>query len=137
MKSYEEVLSKKSDYYVEKERYYELLHHCRQYADWMVKANDILTRYPQVDYVGDARSTWNDVVCSKADEREKYLKNIERVDRLCKRVCPEAHSYLLMCIAGGYSYDLIEAKMGTLPVTRKQFYQSYREFFWLLDKEMK
>lgn len=135
MKSFEEPLCKASDYYVEKERYLELLHHCRQYSSWLVKANEILLSFPKMCDV-NLGNEWRDSVASKAAERERYLIKADTIKNLCQEVCPEAHRYLLICIVGGHSYDTIEAKFDTLPISRHRFYEAYRKFFWLLDKKL-
>lgn len=136
MKSYEEALSQKNKYYVEKERYLELLHHCRQYSIWVRKAHDILTEIHNVNELCVNNKEISKPVENKICLRENYLSKISMVDSICNLACPIASDYLLICITGGYSYDSLEARYGTLPISRREFYDNYRKFFWLIDKKL-
>ncbi len=132
-------LSKKNEYFVEKERYYELKHFCKQYKRW----EDIVSDQ-NIHYAG----YWDSELAGGADKkaiyiskpterevelREKCLKNIKLLD-----VCAEAASnstfayYILLGVTQGLSYDTLKTKYD-MPCSRDYYYSRYRKFFWILD----
>ena len=47
---------------------------------------------------------------------------------------PELAKYLLKGITEGWSYDILKARLN-IPCCKDIYYDLYRRFFWLLDKE--
>ncbi len=124
-------LSKRNPNRVETNRYNELKNFCFQYNDWKKKLADI-------NYFGvsDVLMPVNDnefadrtfVVVS---EREKYKHYIDLVEQTAKQL--KYGNYIMEGITTGLSYDKMTARYGLLPLSRKEYYKEYREFFHLLD----
>ena len=130
-------LSKKNENNISKHRYYELQHHCMQYAEWKRAAEDLILHSPeQVEHTGKTNDIY-DPVLNSVEKREALLKKINRVKDLCKEAGGDSEYYLLACVAHGYSYDSLEARYGVLPCSRVEFYKRYRRFFKRLDEELR
>lgn len=130
-------LSDKNEDKISKHRYYELQHHCMQYAEWKRLSDDLLTKSPYLmaEKVGKTNDI-SDPTSYVAERREKLLIKINRVKKLCECAGGESAYYLMACVTNGYSYDVLQAKYGVLPCSRVEFYKKYRRFFKMLDMEI-
>ena len=111
-------LSVNNRYWIEKHRYYELKHFCLQYPLWKYAYNSL------VDYP----------VTKHLDERLFYVDRMKMVERVAKETDEELACYILEAITEGISYDHLRARTG-VPCCKDIYYDLYRRFFWLLDKE--
>lgn len=135
MSALKNELSKKNNYYISKHRYLELQHHCLQYSEWKLAANDILGLSPvQVTEKYGVTNDISDPVAFKVAKRDYYLNKIQLINRVCHETNPEIEYYLLASVAHGYTYENLCAKYEVLPVGRSTWFKYYRKFFWLLDK---
>lgn len=129
-------ISKKDKYYVEKERYYELLHFVKQYPIW-TKALASLTSMAEspirMDAFARAKGCPADPVAKCAEAREAYKKKIDIVDRAIMETDPEIGSMIFIGVTEGYSYEVIKARYN-IPCGRNTYYELYRKFFYVLNK---
>lgn len=129
-------LSNSNDDRISKHRYYELKHHCYQYAEWKREAADLLIKSPILtEKTGKTNNITNQVE-EAVEKREKILKKVDRIRKLCEEVGGESAYYLLACVTAGYSYDVLSSRYGVIPCSRVEFYKLYRHFFKLLDEEL-
>lgn len=133
-------LSTKSKYWIERHRYYELKHFCLQYNIWK-RIVDTLEQ--DIESYSSGSVSDNVIVSttnvSKPTEafalRKVYYQNrIDMVEQVCKQTEPTLASYLLLAVTNGFSYDILRARTD-IPCCREVYYDLYRKFFWLLDKE--
>nr|DAE23854.1 MAG TPA: hypothetical protein [Siphoviridae sp. ct9lR64] len=128
-------ISENNKYYISKEKYYELRHFCHQYKEWKKEAKQIkyrITKNPMEQRNpanGDSRPV---------EEEAARLYEIEEKMRLVEDTANEADeflgSYIFLVVTGAASFDFIKNFM-KVPVSRNEFYEKYRKFFWLLSKK--
>lgn len=130
-------LSGKNKYWIERHRYYELKHFCMQYNSWKKsylaldgfskRTADPTTASIKTNVCGDPT-----VRCVEA--RAFYLDRIEMVERCAREADPALASYILKGIVEECSYEYLKTNLN-IPCSRDTYYDRYRKFFWLLDKE--
>ena len=101
-------LSKKSTYWIEKHRYYELKHFCLQYDIWKEKLKE-----------------------AEADV-EYYKNRLAMVDNAAYQTDEVLGQYVLKAVTEEISYDCLNAKY-RIPCCKDVYYDLYRKFFWILD----
>lgn len=129
-------VSKTNKYWIEKHRFYELKHFCRQYRYWKKVVAQIdgaakVSYNPKV-----SKSGYNDPTPRAAFMRELYESKIKLLERIADETDPVISSYILKGVTEGKSYDIINANE-TIPCSRDEYYKLYRKFFWLLHKARK
>lgn len=120
-------LSKTNKYYISKHRYYELKHFCLQYQEWKYKIvtlgglmrNDILVEDP----TGETATKLADL-----------KNNIALVRKVANCTDEGIAGYIFKGVTEERSYDNLKAFFD-IPCSREMYYDRYRKFFWLLDKE--
>lgn len=129
-------LSEKNQYWIEKHRYYELKHFCLQYPIWkkayaaldgLAKRGDSLVIFSQCRGVSDPTAK-----CAEA--RVFYAERIELLEKVAKETDIVLWHYILLAVTTGVSYDNLKARLD-IPCCKDSYYQLYRRFFWLLNKE--
>ena len=126
-------LSQKNKYWIDRDRYYELKHFCLQYLLWKKQraALNVLTSHSVID-VGDKseiRPT-EDLV----EKFEFYDHRIKMLDQIAKKTDADLGDIILKAVTEGFSYDHMALKYD-LQCSKDCYYDLYRKFFWLLDKE--
>ena len=131
-------LSEKNPYWIEKHRYYELKHFCLQYPIWR-KA------YASLDGVGSkstdlawsmATSTLGDPTAKLGIVKAYYSERTDMIERAAKQTDQQLAPYILKAVTEGWSYDILKARL-EIPCCKDVYYELYRRFFWLLNKERK
>lgn len=128
-------VSKKNPYWINRHRYYELKHFCMQYPDWIKECLtlDSLSMKPDVLIFSKnrpfGRPTENCVI-----RRDEYMRKIDLIERVTKLTDPILGEYVLQGILEGVSYDILKTRLN-IPCCRDTYYELYRKFFWILDKE--
>lgn len=125
-------LSKKKKYWIPKHRYYELKHFVMQYPDWQ-------KFLAEINYYGEHPTNCNyisDEWPSSPTEqiallKEKFIRNMRTVDLALKDTHPELGNIIFKNICDGNSY---ETSRYYVPISRSEYYDLYRKFFWLLDR---
>ena len=131
-------LSEKNKWWISKHRYYELRHFCLQYPEWQSRLADIDGLPPSSpagqEHVQSGRTA--DLTALYAESREWLNRRIGLVTKAAYEACDHQfwHTILIEAVTENLSYDVLEARKGMMPVSRDQWYELYRRFFWTLDK---
>ena len=129
-------LSEKNPYWLEKHRYYELKHFCLQYPIWRKAyvAIDGLSSRPSDFAMFKVKSTLGDPTAKCAMAKEFYSERTDMIQRVAEITDPVLGSYILKAVTEGLSYDILKARL-EVPCCKDTYYELYRRFFWLLNKE--
>ncbi len=128
-------LSKKSKYWVEKHRYYELKHFCLQYPIWkkayisldgFSKKTDIFANVAKANNISDP-------VAKCVESRLYYSERMKMIESVAEETAPELSSYILKAVTEGISYEHLKIRLN-IPCCKDVYYELYRRFFWLLNK---
>ena len=131
MRYYKTELSHDNPYYISKHRFCELRHYCMQYNEWKKALNDIsLIREMSLDDINSG--CLPDIVPDIVEKRERYLKNIELVEKCCKRTDEFFWEYILLGVTTDVGYDNLRL-MHNIACCRNKYYQMYRKFFYILS----
>lgn len=128
-------LSIKNKYWISKHRYYELKHFCLQYPEWkkmylIVTDDSIPTYQPN----SEKKSGHSDPTARRAILAADYKERIELVERCAKEADECLYNYILKGVTENFSYEYLYTKL-EIPCSRDTYYDRYRKFFWLLNKE--
>jgi hypothetical protein len=129
-------LSEKNKYWIERHRYYELKHFCLQYPIWKKAraALDGLSKRP-CDLVHLSKTNAvSDPTAKCAEARMFYSGRMAIIERAAAETDSGLSSYILKAVTEGVSYDHLKAKL-EIPCCKDTYYELYRRFFWLLNKE--
>lgn len=131
-------LSKKSKYYIPKERRLELAHFCMQYPDWVNK--HIWLRFnpvsSSVNETGVHQANDADSTCDTASELAYLSYCMDTLSKTAHDTDPVIGDYIFQAAIRGVSYDSLNAYT-QVPCCRNEFYELYRKFFWLLDQRLR
>lgn len=129
-------LSKKNPYWIEKHRYYELKHFCLQYPIWQ-KARAALKGLSQCP-IGETifARDFGDPTAKCAEARMFYSERMELIEKVAMETDAELSDYILKAVTQGISYDHLKARLG-IPCCKDVYYELYRRFFWILNRERK
>lgn len=131
-------LSERNRWWISKHRYYELRHFCLQYQEWQKQIADIdglPTISPERKEQIDLGHT-SDLTPMLAEARMFLSHRVQLVESAAYEACQHQFWYtiLIQAVTEGASYDILEARLGIMPVSRNEWYDLYRRFFWTLDK---
>ena len=128
-------VSTKNPYWINKHRHYELKHFCLQYPIWKQTylALSELNSYPAWNRISSS-NTISDQTAKCAIKRIYYLERINLIEKIAKDAGEELQDYILKAVTENLSYTYLKARLN-IPCGRDMFYERYRRFFWLLDKE--
>lgn len=131
--------SKKNEYWLSKHRYYELLHWCRQYDEWWDKKQECVTAIVTgsvITSLNEADNQYRDSIVEKAFEQlEKFNKKIETLQDTAKKADSTISDYIIFAVTQGKGFTYLST-VKEIPCSKNYFYERYRKFFWLLDKEL-
>ncbi len=129
-------VSKKSKYWIDRHRYYELKHFVLQYPLWkeQLKELDGYNDFSPVvkTWIRDGERYYSPVEFI-AMKREYYSDRIKMIDEAATRTDKDLGGYILDGILKGLSYDKMNT-IKTMPCSRDTYYELYRKFFWLLSE---
>lgn len=127
-------LSEKNPYWIDRHRYYELKHFCLQYPIWK-KARAALNGLSQrpIDAVKFAGSV-SDPTAKCVEAREFYSERMALIEKAAEETDADLGDYILKAVTEGISYDHLKARLN-IPCCKDVYYELYRRFFWLLNKE--
>ena len=131
-------LSKKSKYYIPKERRLELAHFCMQYPDWVNKRVHSLFKvgYSYADQSGVHQAEAKDATFEAASNVIYLSFCMDVVEKTARETDPVIGDYIFQAAIRGVSYDKLSAYT-QIPCCRNEFYELYRKFFWLLDQRLR
>lgn len=129
-------LSEKNQYWIEKHRYYELKHFCLQYPIWKKAylSLDGLAKRPNDLALFSNQQHLSDPTARCIEARMFYIDRMEMVKQVATETEPELADYILQAVTNGLSYDILKARL-EIPCCKDVYYDLYRRFFWLLNKE--
>ena len=128
-------ISEKNKYWIERHRYYELNHFCMQYVTWKKLYASIDTPSGQVvNYIVSKTNTTGNPTEKCAIARAYLKERIELLEKVAKDTDDILYDYILIAVTQGYTYNYLKTAMN-IPCGRQKYYELYRKFFWLLDKE--
>lgn len=129
-------VSEKNPYWIEKHRYYELKHFCLQYPFWKktyISLNGLYgrklnwTSFIASGVLGDPTAK-NGIIQSWLSER------INLIERAAVETDRTLSSYIIQAVTQGWSYDILKARL-EIPCCKDKYYELYRKFFWILNRE--
>lgn len=129
-------LSGKNPYWIERHRYYELKHFCLQYPIWKkaYAALDGLSKRP-LGLGGDIKTNAVGNPTAKCAEAGLfYLMRMKLIEQAAIQSDSELADYILKGVTEGWSYDRLKVRFD-IPCCRDTYYDRYRRFFWILNKE--
>lgn len=129
-------LSEKNKYWIEKHRYYELKHFCLQYPIWKKAylALDGLNKKPDDLVMFSKTNNLSDPTAKCAEARAFYLERMNMIEKTAILTDSGLSSYILKADTDGKSYTNLKARL-EIPCCKDTYYELYRRFFWLLNKE--
>lgn len=129
-------LSEKNPYWIEKHRYYELKHFCLQYPIWkkIYGSLDGLSGHSTGFTTMVVNSTLGDPTAKIGMAKAYYSERIKMLERTASRTDETLGVYILNGVTEGWSYDILKARL-EIPCCKDTYYELYRRFFWLLNKE--
>lgn len=128
-------ITKKNDYWISKERYYELKHFCMQYEDWVKIVRSLTT----LNFNGDipefilSKNYKTSPVERIVIAKEHYNTKIDMVNESAKLADSEIANYILLAVTKNVSCTCLITKYD-MPCGKDKFYNAYRRFFWYLSK---
>lgn len=125
-------LSKKSKYYIPKERFLELKHFCLQYKKWKEALDStyyFLTK-PSTEHVDT--SDIFDPTPKIVAVRKFYSDRIRLMEKASAITDPLLSPWLFKGVTEGKSYESLKMQFG-IPCDRNTYYDRYRKFFYILD----
>lgn len=128
-------VSRKNPYRIERERYYELKHFCRQYPIWKKAYNalDGLSRRPADLELFRRPGQASDPTFRCVETRERYLKWMSMIENCAREAAPELYEYIMSYVTKGDSYGVLKMR-DHIPCCKDVFYETARKFYWLLNK---
>ena len=129
-------LSKNNPYWLEKHRYYELKHFCLQYSSWknIYSSLDGLSGRNASYIFRPKANTPSDSTAEIAMVKSYYSDRMQMIERAARQTDGILSDYIFQGVVNGWSYDVVNARFG-VPCCKDIYYELYRRFFWLLDKE--
>lgn len=125
-------LSKKNKYWIEKHRFLELRHFCRQYNHWKAIVRIIDGYSTSPEYAQIRSKIHGDPTAKAAVLRAKYSDRMTLLEDVAKKTDPVIGNYILEAVSEGISYDHLNARK-QIPCGKDVYYDLYRKFFYLLD----
>lgn len=128
----------RSEWYLNKHRYYELKHFCLQYPDWKKLISkfedDCITAGITADVINSGRCSSK--VANLASSLAPLNEKMEMVRTAAYEACNHQFWYdiLLEAVTTNQSYEDLEAQICMMPVSRDEWHNLYKKFFWCLDK---
>lgn len=127
-------ISKNKDYYITKERYYELKHFCMQYYDWKkallsldtLNFNGVIPEFLTITRY--KTSPVERIVIA----REHFRERIKMIEEAAKLADEEIVDYILLAVTKDISCVALINKY-EMPCGKDKFYKAYRKFFYYLS----
>ena len=131
-------LSDRSKWWISKHRYYELKHFCLQFPEWEKKYNELDGLPRSSAFVREPvnEGKTSDPTAVYAEARDALQAKMNLVINTAYEVCNHQFwfQFLVEAVIYNTSFDVMEAQKGIMPVSRNEWYELYRKFFWVLDK---
>lgn len=129
-------ISEKNKYWISKHRHYELKHFCLQYPNWK-RSYSLLNSIGIGSSLQEKLSKTNvpgDPTGKQAIIKAAYEERIKMVEQAAFEADEYLYLYILKGVTEGITFTTLKSKYG-IPCGRDMYYDRYRKFFWLLNKE--
>lgn len=127
-------VSENNKYWIDKHRYYELMHFCLQYQIWR-KAYYSLDGYSKaLDSEPVAGGDLGNPTARCAEARYSFYKRMSIIEEAASETDVSLKDYILKGVTEGLSYDILKARYN-IPCCKDVYYDLYRKFFWILSKK--
>lgn len=131
------AISKRNKWYIDKERYYELLHFCRQYPIWKKRLILLSAISPHSNNLSPLNLSslslsFFSPTESLAMELASLSSKIDLIDTACNLTDDFLAPYILKSVTEGASFNSLSLIDG-MPASRDTFYDRYRKFFYILS----
>lgn len=130
-------LSQNNKYWIPRHRYFELKHFCLQYPEWKKEYIELLSTYSLSRLSNNKprlEKRISDHTGEIAIKRLYYAERIKIVENIAIKVDESIYEYLLKGVTEDKSYTYLKTYCN-IPCGKDYYYDRYRCFFWLLDKE--
>ena len=125
-------VSKNKEYWISRERYYELAHFCRQYKDWKKLYFEALTEgSAQISKINTDGIEWANPTAKAVEKADRYFQNYRMIEESAEETDSIFGKYILLSVTEGKSYAVIRA-LFDIPCGKDFFYKLYRRFFYIL-----
>ena len=121
------TLSKKSDYYISKNRRMELKYFCLQYDEWK-------GYLAWIDGRGGT-DEWSDPTGEEAVRRIIFARNVQVVDDAANVAGGDIASFLKVAVTKDLSYVELKTKY-EIPCGKDYFYDRYHKFWFILSRKL-
>lgn len=81
-------------------------------------------------------STLGDPTAKVGIARAYYSERTDMIERVAEQTDQQLAPYILKAVTEGWSYDILKVRLG-IPCCKDTYYELYRRFFWLLNRERK
>ena len=126
-------LSQKSRYHLSKHRYLELRHHRLQYQEWKERLADI-TDISAIDPERLGSNQISNETERIALEKSMHRSKITYVEKIAMETDTSLWVYILKGVTEeGVTYTYLRNMMD-IPCSKNMYYDRYRRFFWLMDR---
>lgn len=127
-------LSEDSQYHISKHRYYELKHFCLQYPDWKKQlkvmepplTREFIERFHKATCLPNPTE-------QIAIRRSALEECCAQVEKAALSADPELARWILAGVTDGRNFENLQTTM-SIPCSRDTYYDRYRKFFWILNK---
>lgn len=126
-------ISKRSKYWIDRNRYYELKYFCLQYPIWKQAFNS-LDGMAKAGGLGVQVSGNADPVEKCVEARYNFWKRMTLVEEAAREADPDLQDYILRGVTEGLGYDILRARYD-IPCCKDVYYELYRKFFFILSKK--
>lgn len=129
-------LSVKNKYWIDKHRYYELKHFCKQYSSWKktyAALDELGMTANMLDGMPSGNGAPGDLTAKYAIRKASYAEKIKMVEQAAKESDQDLYLYILKAVTEDLSYTYLKSKL-EIPCGRDMYYDRYRRFFWLLSE---
>lgn len=129
-------LSEKNKYYINRHRYYELKHFCLQYPLWRktyAELDGLAKRTADLS-VPKEKQKFSDPTGKCAEMKMFCRERMNMLERAAAETDSVIGSYILQAVTTGISYDILKVRL-EIPCCKDSYYNLYRKFFWILDRE--
>lgn len=128
-------ISKNKEYYIDRERFYELKHFCRQYPDWKKeyqKLRDSIIQNVKMEEDPKTASGLSRKTEDLAIKMAYISEKIDLVDSTINNLDELLSKWVFLAVTKGFSYDYMRVKLG-MNHSKGSFYNEFRKFFWILS----
>ena len=130
-------LSQKNKYWLSQNRLFQVQYFCYQYDEWKNQINGLsILKSPTIDSLPITGGK-SDPTQRIALEISELQRKIDLVENTVREVDKDLYNYLLIGFTHReVSYEYLNTFLG-MPCGRRQYYQKYRRFYWMISKKMR